>query len=225
MAQSYFITGTDTEIGKTVVSAMLIRYFIGRGEQVIGMKPVASGAKPVTNQLQNDDAMQLIKASNVSADYDLVNPYCFEPPIAPHIAAQQQGTEISVATIQQSYQQLANKSDRVIVEGVGGWQVPLNETQTVADLAKTLSLPVILVVGIRLGCLNHAMLTAQSILATGCVFAGWVANEVQPETAFVEENIQSLVNRLPAPMLARVGFSEYTQQDTIDHLILNNPIE
>ncbi len=202
MAQSYFITGTDTEIGKTVVSAMLIRYFIERGDKVIGMKPVASGAKPVTNQLQNDDAMQLINASNVSADYDLVNPYCFEPPIAPHIAAQQQGTEISVATIQQSYQQLANKSDRVIVEGVGGWQVPLNDSQTVADLAVTLSLPVILVVGMRLGCLNHACLTVESILAKGCNLTGWIANSIDPDMSCFDQNLATLQQKIDAPMLA-----------------------
>jgi len=171
-----FITGTDTEIGKTFVSSLLIKILVEEGLQVVGMKPIASGARIIDGSLKNEDALSLMQASNVDADYKNINPYIFEQAIAPHIAAEQVGIEIDLEEIKNNFVQLKNKSDVVVVEGVGGWYAPLSDSTTVADLAETLALPIILVVGLRLGCLNHALLTAQAIRQSGLPVAGWVAN-------------------------------------------------
>ena len=187
-----FVTGTDTEIGKTVVSSLLIKILAEEGLQVIGMKPVASGAHEVDGILKNDDALSLIHASNVDTDYKNINPYVFEPAISPHIAAAQAGVEIDLDKIKISYEQLQKKSDVVVVEGVGGWYSPLSEYTTVADLAATIRLPIILVVGLRLGCLNHALLTAQAIRQSGLPIAGWVANHVEKDFKSEKENINTL---------------------------------
>jgi dethiobiotin synthetase len=202
MAQGYFVTGTDTGVGKTTVSCALLRAFAAQGKRVIGMKPVVAGSE----NGKWPDVEQLIAASNISAAREHVNPYAFDPPISPHIAAQQAGIEIDLAVIQHAYQALSNQADIVIVEGAGGFLVPVNQTQNGEDLARALNLPVILVVGMRLGCLNHAMLTAQAIRVAGLPLAGWIANCVDPQMRVLEENIATLEQRLACPLLGVLPF-------------------
>jgi dethiobiotin synthetase len=151
--------------------------------------------------LRNDDAVQLMQQSSISLDYDQVNPYAFEPAIAPHIAAAQRGIRIEPEKIRRAYFELSGRVDCVLVEGVGGWQVPLNEDETLADLARLLGLDVVMVVGIRLGCLNHALLTAASIEAAGCRLSGWVANQLPPPSGCAQENINSIKSRINNPLL------------------------
>lgn len=200
----YFVTGTDTEIGKTVVSVALIRALNRRGLRTVGMKPVASGCIETGEGLRNEDAQALMRAAAVACTYENVNPYAFAPPIAPHIAAEEAGVTIDFKRIRESYGRLAGAADCVVVEGVGGWTVPLNADQSVADLAVALDLPVVLAVGMRLGCLNHALLTAESIRHAGVRCAGWVANELDGSMARLEENIRTLQAMMPFPMMARV---------------------
>jgi dethiobiotin synthetase len=200
----YFVTGTDTGIGKTVVTLGLMRLLQERGLRVAGMKPVASGCERTPQGLRNEDALQLQRQASMPLDYAEVNPYAFEPPIAPHIAAREAGVRIGLDVIRAGMRRLAVVSDAVCVEGVGGWLVPLNERETVADLAGRLGLDVILVVGMRLGCLNHALLTARSIEAAGLPLAGWVANCLPPEPDYLQENITALKSGLSAPLLGVV---------------------
>jgi len=169
------------------------------------MKPVASGAMRGESGLVNDDVEQLIAASNVAVPREHVNPYCFVPPIAPHIAALQAGVTISPDRIEQSFRALAARAQVVVVEGVGGFRVPLGPGFDTAQLAVRLALPVVLVVGVRLGCLNHALLTADAIAARGLKLAGWVANHVDPDMIAADENIQSLGALIAAPLIARVA--------------------
>ena len=201
MTTAYFITGTDTGVGKTLVSSALIHGFVTRGFKTVGMKPVAAGCRRESNQLIADDVEQLRAASNLNAPLNQINPYVFEPAIAPHIAAQQARIDIKLNVIAQAYEQLKAKADVVIVEGVGGFRVPLGHGVDTADLAKMLDLPVILVVGMRLGCLNHALLTVEAIEARGLKLAGWVANQLDPEMSAFDANLQGLQQRLTAPCL------------------------
>ncbi len=200
-SSGYFVTGTDTGVGKSVVALGLMHRLQAQGYRVAGMKPVASGCEPTPVGLRNADALQLQRQSSVAMDYALVNPYAFAPAIAPHIAAQQAGVRIDLDIIHSAYAQIAGQADRVVVEGVGGWEVPLNERDTLADLVRELELPVILVVAIRLGCLNHALLSAAAISHAGLHLAAWVANRLPPEPDAVEENINTLKSRLSAPLL------------------------
>lgn len=209
MAKGYFVTGTDTGVGKTTVSCALLRTLGAQGRKVVGMKPVVAGSESGRWQ----DVEQLIAASNVSALREWVNPYAFDPPVSPHIAAEQAAVEIGLTVIQQAYQQLCNRADVIIVEGAGGFLVPIGPQQTGADLACALNLPVILVVGMRLGCLNHALLTAQAIRTAGLSLTGWVANCMDPEMLMLQENIVTLEQRLNGPMLGIVPF--YGEMD--DH--------
>lgn len=199
-AQGYFITGTDTGVGKTVVAAALTRALVAAGRRVAVMKPVASGAEPVAQGARNADALELIAAANVSAPYEWVNPYCFLPAIAPHIAAHEAGVAIDLGVIRGRYDALAARADQVIVEGAGGWLAPLSADLGMADLAATLEVPVILVVGLRLGCLNHALLSRESIRAHGAGFAGWVANSVDPAMERRPQNLATLVSHLGEPL-------------------------
>ena len=192
----FFITGTDTEIGKTFVSSLLIKLLVDEGFSVSGMKPIASDAKMIGGILQNEDALTLMQAANVEADYSLVNPYVFKDAVSPHIAAEDAGVEIDLAKIKNNFDLLDKSSDVVVVEGVGGWHAPLSYETTVADLAKVLNLPIIIVVGLRLGCLNHALLTAQAIQKSGLPIAGWVANQVTKDFPFAEKNISTLKHLL-----------------------------
>ncbi|HET6725625.1 MAG TPA: dethiobiotin synthase [Gammaproteobacteria bacterium] len=202
--KGFFITGTDTEIGKTVASAALIRAHNRRGIKTVGMKPVASGCETTDAGLRNDDAMRLIEASATDCPYEDVNPYAFSPPIAPHIAAAEAGIDIRFDRILECFGRLSARADCVVVEGVGGWTVPLNAKQSVADLAVALGLPVVLVVGMRLGCLNHALLTAESMQRAGVQCAGWVANDLDSSMARLEQNVATLKRMMPFPMIARL---------------------
>jgi len=202
MKAGFFVAGTDTGVGKTAFSAALLRSFAAAGLRTAGMKPVAAGCRDG----RNDDVEALIAASSAGIDRGLVCPYLFEPPIAPHIAAREAGVRIDLAVIERAFAALSAHFDLVVVEGVGGFRVPLNERDDAAGLAKRLGLPVILVVGLRLGCLNHALLTAEAIEAEGLKLAGWVANRIDPGMARAEENIQALRERLRAPLIADIPF-------------------
>lgn len=201
MSRGYFITGTDTGIGKTLVAQGLIRNFADRGMRVTGMKPVASGCEQTDQGLRNEDAVALMAASNISLDYAQVNPYAFAPAIAPHIAAAEAGVSIELDVISQQCAAVAETADMVIVEGVGGWQVPLADDVMLADLAQALGLPVILVVGLRLGCLNHALLTTSAIEYSGLPLAGWVANSLSDDFDYQQQNIATLMQHIKAPLL------------------------
>ena len=199
--RGYFITGTDTGVGKTAVTLGLMQALQDRGNTVVGMKPVAAGCEQTLAGLHNDDALWLQQQASIELDYAQVNPYAFAPAIAPHIAAEQAGARVDIDNIYNKYNQLCGLSDCVLVEGAGGWQVPLNEDETLADLALRLNLGVIMVVGIRLGCLNHALLTAAAITASGCTLAGWVANQLPPLPECTQENINYLKSGISAPLL------------------------
>ena len=198
------MAGTDTGIGKTRVSCALLHAFSASGEKVIGMKPVAAGCENGKWM----DVELLVAASNVTAPLEQVNPYAFVPPLAPHIAAAQANIEIDLTVIRQAYIELSKNADVVIVEGVGGFLVPLNDQQDGADLTKILGLPVILVVGMCLGCLNHALLTAKAIQAEGLHLSGWVANCIDPNMMAIDENIDTLKQRLDCPLLGVLPFDE-----------------
>ncbi|MDD5299581.1 MAG: dethiobiotin synthase [Gallionella sp.] len=205
---NYFITGTDTGVGKTLVSCALLYGFAALGKRVVGMKPVAAGC---TEGGQHEDVTQLRAASNVLASKGQINPYCFTQAIAPHLAAQFIGVNINFARIVESFTELNTQADIVIVEGAGGFRVPLNAGQDSADLAVQLGQPVVLVVGMRLGCLNHALLTAEAIAARGLTLAGWVANVLDANMAMLNENIAALRQRIDAPLLGVIP--QQTQPD------------
>lgn len=208
MNKGFFVTGTDTGVGKTLISTALIHALRRRGLRVTGMKPVASGCIDNGYGLRNEDADRLLEATNVSADYDLICPYRFMPPIAPHIAAQEEGIDINIDHIIQCYQKLQSCSDAVVVEGVGGWQVPIKEDQFMSDLAVETGLPIVIVVGVRLGCISHALLTAASVLASGLPVAGWVFNQLDPDMQQLDAVKQTLQGYMPGTMLADIPFQE-----------------
>ena len=202
MSQGFFVTGTDTGVGKTLVVCALLHAFASAGKSTIGMKPVAAGSE--NGRWADVDA--LAGASTVLAPAKLVNPYAFEPAIAPHIAAELAGARIEIETIARAYADLCRRAEIVVVEGVGGFLVPLNERDTAADLARRLALPVVLVVGMRLGCLNHALLTRAQIAACGLRCAGWVANCIAPDMPRIEENMRALNQRLDCPLIGTALF-------------------
>ncbi len=202
--QAYFITGTDTGIGKTLIASALIHTMVRQGWRVAGMKPVASGANWHDGAWHNEDVDALRASSNLTLSTGLVNPSLLQEPTAPHIAAAAEGIHIDPDHIERCYQALRASADTVIVEGVGGFIVPLNDDCDTADLVCRLALPVILVVGIKLGCINHALLTTQAIAARNLHLAGWVANLVTPEIANVAPMIATLQRRINAPLLGCV---------------------
>ena len=203
---AYFITGTDTDVGKTYIASALVRYFVQQGQTAVGMKPIAAGCEKINGALRNADVSALLAASNLAARLEDVNPYAFEPAIAPHIAAEQEGVSVSLSKIKHAFDTLQLQADVVIVEGAGGFRVPINREQTMADLAAQLNFPVIMVVGIRLGCINHALMTAGSIKAAGLNLAGWVANRIDPDMPALAENIQTLKAMIKAPCIADVNW-------------------
>jgi len=206
MARGFFVTGTDTGVGKSLIACALIEKFNALGLKVVGMKPVASGSTMTDDGLRNDDASALQATANVNAEYSIINPYCFEPPIAPHLAAQQAGVAISLDHLSRCYQTLAGRADVVIVEGAGGWKVPL-QTGHLSDFPEMLALDVVLVVGMRLGCLNHALLTAEVIEATGkCRLAGWIGNGIDPKFSPIDANLDLLRRRLNAPCIGTIPY-------------------
>lgn len=208
MKEAYFITGTDTHVGKTLVACALLHAFAAQGKKAVGMKPVAAGCEETPAGLCCDDVARLRAAGNVAAPPQLVNPYALVPPVAPHLAAAQAGVEIRLETIVAAFRQLQDLADVVVVEGVGGFAVPLNDRDDTADLAQRLGLPVVLAVGLRLGCLNHALLSAAAIRQRGLKLAGWVANRIEPDMPFLRENIEALERRLGAPLLGELPYRE-----------------
>jgi len=198
---SYFITGTDTGVGKTLISCALLFILSSQGKRVAGFKPVSAGCDADGH---NGDANALRVASGIPLTCEQVNPYCFAPAIAPHLAARLSGVSIDLTRINASYREVSGQADEVIVEGVGGFLVPLNEHQNSADLARELDLPVIMVVGMRLGCINHALLTVRAFADYRIKCAGWVANVLDADMQALQENIEALRERIAAPLLGVV---------------------
>ncbi len=205
MTQAYFVTGTDTEIGKTTIAAGLLHAARLAGLSTAAAKPVASGCVPTSEGLRNDDALALLGECSLTLAYDEVNPFAIEPAIAPHLAAREVGIALSVSRLLPAVRRVLDRgADFSLVEGAGGWRVPLAGAESLSDLAVALRLPVILVVGVRLGCINHALLSAEAIQRDGLALAGWVANIVEPRTSRLDDNLVTLAERLPAPCLGRV---------------------
>jgi dethiobiotin synthetase len=199
-----FVTGTDTEIGKTLVSSALLHALVQRGVRACGMKPVAAGAELRDGDWHNEDCDQLRAAGNVSLPQNITTPFLLREAAAPHVAAALEGVTISPVPILAAYIEVGAASDAVVVEGVGGFRVPLNDDYDTADLAEELDLPVVLVVGLRLGCISHALLTVEAIAARNLVLAGWVANETQDDMPYADDNVAALEQRIPAPLLGRI---------------------
>ncbi|MCU7853236.1 MAG: dethiobiotin synthase [Candidatus Thiodiazotropha sp. (ex Monitilora ramsayi)] len=206
MARGLFITGTDTGCGKTEITLGLMHWLQCQGLTVMGMKPVASGAVRTPEGLRNDDAERIQSQCSKEVPYEWVNPFAYESPIAPHLAAESAERPINLQTIVEYYKRLSDMADWVLVEGVGGWCVPLDGKSTVADLVRLLDLPVILVVGMRLGCINHALLTEAHIQQSGTKQLGWVANQVDPAMAALEGNVKTISDLIDVPCLCRVPF-------------------
>lgn len=213
--QAFFITGTDTEIGKTTAACALLAAARQQGLSCAAVKPVAAGCVRTAQGLRNDDALLLQAQCQPPLGYEQINPLALEPAIAPHLAALECGEPLSVARLLPEAQAvLGLQRDLTVVEGAGGWRVPLNAEETLADLAKALRLPVILVVGLRLGCINHALLSAEAIIADGLPLAGWIGNTQEPDMARFEDNLATLTARLPAPclgVLPRLSMLNYSQ--------------
>ena len=223
MSQAYFIAGTDTDVGKTTIAAGLLHAARLQGLSTLGAKPVASGCTVTPKGLRNSDAQALIDESSIKLAYEEVNPFAFEPAIAPHVAAREAGIALEVTELTKAMRHVLDKgTDFTLVEGAGGWRVPLSDHANLSDLAIALELPVILVVGVRLGCINHALLSAEAIARDGLQLAGWVANIIEPRTSRLEENLASLAERLPAPCLGRVPKLKQATADAVaEHLQLD----
>ena len=198
---TFFVTGTDTDVGKTCVATGLLHAARARGLSTLGLKPLAAGCEPGPEGLRNSDALALWAQSTLSISYEQVNPIALEPAIAPHLAAQEAGKSLSADRLAGYCRGALGQADFTLVEGAGGWRVPLNASESLADLPRLLKLPVILVVGLRLGCLNHALLSAEAIVRDGLPLVAWVANTRDPQMPYLEQNVQSLAQRLGAPCL------------------------
>ena len=237
MAYGIFVTGTDTGVGKTLVSATLIKLLQSFKLKVAAMKPIAAGSEWLDGEFKNSDAITLQQAAALSIPYSTINPYALEPAIAPHIAADQIGVTIDLAVIKQSYGILQQQVDVVIVEGAGGWEVPMSSTQSMADIPVALNLSVIMVVGMRLGCLNHALLTQQAIQARNIPLVGWVANCIDPDMKNQRDNIRYLQQAIQAPLLAHLPYQtpvnvqqlmSVFDRDVMDSVLANvsiNPVD
>ena len=246
-AHGLFITGTDTDAGKTVVTAGLMAALQRCGRTVLGMKPVASGCRRTAQGLRSGDALALARQAGVPMDaggeflaadrsgedpattacavgYDDINPYAFEPPMAPHIAAGRAGVDIEIARIRAAYRVLARQADWVLVEGVGGWRVPLGPSLAVCDLPTALDLPVVLVVGLKLGCLSHSLLTAESIRAAGDRLVGWVATRIEREMLAPDENLATLAALLHAPCLGIVPWLDEPAPEAVAEYLSVDPL-
>jgi len=211
MEKGYFITGTDTNVGKTWTTIALMRYFENQGKSVVGMKPVASGCVMQDGQLKNEDALLIQENASLPIDYDLINPYAYEPPVSPHIAGVNNPVELDQLVA--GFDLLKNLADVVVVEGAGGWYTPLNDREANSDLATVLALPVIMVVAIRLGCINHARLTYQAIEQSGINCAGWIAVCTAPDMLNRDDNIQSIKTAVDAPLLGVLPYSDVADFD------------
>ncbi len=223
MANAYFITGTDTGVGKTLVTCALMQLAHEQGKKVGAMKPIAAGADKTASGWMNDDVVHLKNNLTVEIAAEDLNPYCFREAIAPHIAAAKENITVDFDKIIQSLEKMTAQADWVFVEGAGGFKVPLSDNLDMADLAVALKLPVILVVGMRLGCLNHALLTQDAIRARGLALAGWVANTLDPAMPVFTENIAALKQRLNAPLLGIVPYLPQPDYTTLHRLPLRLP--
>jgi dethiobiotin synthetase len=208
MTAGVFVTGTDTGCGKTEITLGLMHGLQQQGLRVQGMKPIAAGAEQTRQGLRNEDALRVQRHCSLQVPYETVNPFVYAPPIAPHLAAAEANLPIRIERIHAAFEGLAGTADRVIVEGAGGWRVPMGPESTLSDLARLLELPVVLVVGMRLGCINHAVLTAEAIQSDGLRLQGWVANQIVPEMRAREANLKTLRHWLPAPCLGEVPYLE-----------------
>lgn len=204
MTAAFYVAGTDTGIGKTVASTALLHALGARGLRAVGMKPVASGCERIQGEWRNEDALSLQSASDPVPAYADVNPYALPSATAPELAAREVGVDIALAPIVAAYRRLAVQADAVVVEGVGGWAAPLSAELDQIDVVRALGLPVVLVVGLKLGCINHARLSAQAIAADGARLVGWIGNDVDPELARADDYFALLVPRIPAPCLGRL---------------------
>lgn len=201
----YFITGTDTGVGKSLVAAALLKAAGARGVSTVGVKPVAAGCEETSEGPRSEDALLLRQYSSIAMPYEMSNPVSLRLPVAPHLAAAQEGRKLDAGRLEGFCRAvLMKRAGLTLIEGAGGWQVPLNGRQSLADLAKLLGVPVILVVGMRLGCINHALLTARAIHADGLEIAGWIANRIDPDMALPDENIDAIAERMSAPCLGRI---------------------
>lgn len=220
--QGFFITGTDTGVGKTTITAALLNALHKKGLSTIALKPVATGCIDSAYELRNQDAIILQQEASIKLDYALINPYLFPQATSPNIAAENVGITMTAKTVYQACQTaLSVPADYVLIEGAGGWYCPLNHSETFVDLVRLFALPVILVVGVRLGCLNHALLTCQAIQAAGCNLVGWVANIIEPNMLCRDEYLASLKNFIPAQCLGTVPYEENHSYATIaDHIDL-----
>jgi dethiobiotin synthetase len=224
MNQSFFITGTDTHVGKTWTTVALMRYLQKQGKSVVGMKPISAGCELINGQWRNDDALLLQQHASIELDYDLINPFAYALPVSPHLACDNNPPDI--ATIIDRFQQLQTSADIVLVEGAGGWLVPLNKSgDDIQSLAQALHLPVILVVGIKLGCINHARLTYQAIINSGLNCAGWIANCVDKNMLKKDENITTLQQLIPAPLLGELPYLNFPDFDYLaERITLAEPV-
>jgi dethiobiotin synthetase len=219
-----FVTGTDTGVGKTEISLGLMAALQQRGLSVLGMKPVASDGRVGEHGLRCEDAVRLRDQGSVTAPYESVNPYAFEPPIAPHIAAGEAGVEVELSRIREAYRELSEQADWVVVEGVGGWLVPLGPSLAVCDLPRALDIPVVLVIGLRLGCLNHSLLTVEAIRSHGLRLAGWVANLMDPEMLARDRNIATLAALIDAPCLGVVAWLQQPRPELVAAHLTVDPL-
>ncbi len=210
---AYFITGTDTAVGKTWATLALMAALQNKGEVVVGMKPVASGCQDTSEGLRNDDAIRILEQSSRRGDqainYKTINPYAFEQAVAPHIAAELAGTVIDIEKITGEFSRLKENADSVVVEGVGGWCVPLGENTMLADLVNRLGLSVILVIGLRLGCINHALSTVRAIEADGAMLHGWITSQLDQDYACLNETMTTLQTRISAPLLGSLPYTKH----------------
>ncbi|WP_395341968.1 dethiobiotin synthase [Ningiella sp. W23] len=215
--QSFFVTGTDTDVGKTFVSTLLLSSLNEMGYSTLGFKPISAGCERTQEGLRNEDALLLKAASSVEADYDHVNPIAFEPPIAPHIAAQEQDVIINLLDLQLHFEKIKEYgAQRTLIEGAGGWRLPINDKQYLSDFAIQNQLPVVLVVGMRLGCLNHAMLSYQALVSDQLNCVGWIANQLSADMPYYEQNKATLQRALGAPLLAQVPFAESADKAVLE---------
>jgi dethiobiotin synthetase len=207
MALKIFVTGTDTGVGKTLISAGLLYKADAQGLRTTALKPVAAGCEHTGDGLRNEDALVLQQAINTPLSYEQINPIALEAAMAPHVAAEQEGRRITVSRLEGFCRGvLMQRSDFTVIEGAGGWRVPVNSRETLADLAKALAIPVVMVVGMRLGCINHALLTAEAIQRDGLSLAGWVSNHIDPDMPAYLESRAALEQSLPAPCLGHIPY-------------------
>jgi dethiobiotin synthetase len=205
MAQTFFITGTDTDAGKTFAACALLQAAQKRGLSTAAVKPLAAGGNLVEGKVRNEDALLLQKKCTLNLSYEEINPLCLQQAIAPHIAAQQEGKTIHAQELADHCQKIMTKNaDLTLIEGAGGWQVPLNQEEFVGDIVKRLNIPVILIVGMKLGCLNHALLTVKALHDEGIVLHGWIANQLNPQMPVFTENLNTLREKIDAPLVATI---------------------